>query len=81
MPLFIRFLRLARNYRSRLGIALLLVFIGTALTLPMPKLTGNLIDASGVMEAARGSGANLTVARANAMQIALYTCVLMLVLA
>jgi len=81
MPLFIRFLRLARNYRSRLGIALLLVFVGTALTLPMPKLTGNLIDASGVMEAARGSGVNLTTARANAMQIALYTCVLMLALA
>jgi len=81
MPLYIRFIRFAKNYRSSLGIALLLVFIGTALTLPMPKLTGTLIDASGVMEAAKGSGANIELARAHAMQIAVYTCVLMLALA
>ncbi|MCE5239210.1 ABC transporter ATP-binding protein/permease [bacterium] len=80
MPLFIRFLRFAKNYRGNLGVALLLVFIGTALTLPMPKLTGNLIDASGLMENARGSGANVELARANAMHIAVYTCVLMLAL-
>ncbi|MHB8997047.1 MAG: ABC transporter ATP-binding protein [Armatimonadota bacterium] len=81
MPLFIRFLRFAKNYRGRLGMALMLVFVGTALTLPMPMLTGRLIDASGAMEAARGGAANIDVARDNAMNIAVYTCVLMLALA
>jgi ATP-binding cassette, subfamily B, bacterial MsbA len=81
MPLFIRFLRFAKNYRSRLGMALMLVFVGTALTLPMPMLTGRLIDASGAMEAARGGAANIDLARDNAMSIAVYTCVLMLALA
>lgn len=81
MPLFIRFLRLAKNYRSRLAIALMLVFIGTALTLPMPMLTGTLIDVVGKFEAAKGGGANLEAIRSDAMRIVVFTCVLMLGLA
>jgi subfamily B ATP-binding cassette protein MsbA len=59
MPIFIRFLRLARNYRGQLGIALLLVFVSTALTLPMPYLVGTLIDRVARYEGARESLAKM----------------------
>ena len=82
MPIFIRFLRLARNYRSRLGMALLLVFVGTALTLPMPMLTGKLIDKVGIFEGIKqANGANLELIRQDAMHYVIYTCVLMICLA
>lgn len=82
MPLYIRFLRLARNYRSRLGMALLLVFVGTALTLPLPLLTGRLIDKVGIFEGLKkANGAGLEAVRADAMHFVIYTCILMIALA
>jgi ABC-type multidrug transport system fused ATPase/permease subunit len=59
MPLFIRFLRLARNYRGQLAISLVLVFISTGLTLPMPYLVGSLIDRVARYEGARESLAKM----------------------
>ncbi|MEN6547744.1 MAG: ABC transporter ATP-binding protein [Armatimonadia bacterium] len=82
MPPFIRFLRFARNYRARLGVALLLVFIGTGLTLPVPILTGKLIDNAAGFERARETGGqNLEIIRTQAMQFVVLICVIMLVLA
>ena len=82
MPPFIRFLRFAKNYRARLGVALLLVFIGTGLTLPVPILTGKLIDnAAGFERAREAGGANLEIVRSQAMQFVVLICLVMLVLA
>ncbi|MEN6642760.1 MAG: ABC transporter ATP-binding protein [Armatimonadia bacterium] len=82
MPPFIRFLRFAKNYRARLGVALLLVFIGTGLTLPVPILTGKLIDNAAGFERARETGGqNLEIIRTQAMQFVVLICVIMLVLA
>lgn len=82
MPPFIRFLRFAKNYRARLGVALLLVFIGTGLTLPVPILTGKLIDnAAGFERARETGGANLELIRTQAMQFVVLICIIMLVLA
>ena len=62
--------------------ALLLVFIGTALTLPLPTLTGKLIDKVGVFEGVKKvHGANLEAIRADALHYVVYSCVLMIALA
>ena len=66
MNLFTRFLRFARNYTMTLLVALLLVFISTAMSLPMPHLGGILIDQVAgfeklqevVQEAAEGTSAD-----------------------
>lgn len=82
MPIFLRFLRLAKNYRGRLGVALILVFIGTALSLPGPYLTGQLVDKMGVFEGLRQAGApSIETFRKDAMDFVIYICVLMLILA
>lgn len=44
MPLFWRFMAFARPYRRPLVIAIVLVFITTALSMPMPWLQGQLIN-------------------------------------
>jgi ATP-binding cassette, subfamily B, bacterial MsbA len=82
MPLFIRFLRFARPYRAQLGLSLLLVFVGTALTLPMPALTGKLVDQVGSFEGMRKvqSLQQLMAQRDTAMSFVVYICVVMLLL-
>jgi ABC-type multidrug transport system fused ATPase/permease subunit len=83
MPLFIRFLRFARNYRGQLGLSVVLVFIGTALTLPGPALMGVLIDKVGIFEGLRKvqGGAVLAAAKEDAWSYVIYICVILLVLA
>jgi ABC-type multidrug transport system fused ATPase/permease subunit len=82
MPLFIRFLRFAKNYRGSLGIALLLVFLGTGLTLPMPALVGTLIDKVGIFEGMKKAGAaNLEALREDAMRYVILICLIMIALA
>ncbi len=44
MALLVRFLRFARPYRAALALSLFLVFITTGLSMPMPYITGQLID-------------------------------------
>lgn len=79
MPLFVRFLRFARPYRLQLGVSLLLVFVGTALTLPMPALVGVLVDKVGQFEGMRtlGSGSQLAAAKEDALHYVVYICVVM----
>ena len=82
MPLFLRFLRFAKPYRAQLGFSLILVFVGTALTLPMPALTGQLVDQVGTFEGMRDlvSLEQLIAKRAEAMRFVIYICLVMMAL-
>jgi len=44
MALLVRFLRFARPYRAAMAMSLFLVFVTTALSMPMPYITGQLIN-------------------------------------
>ncbi len=82
MPLFLRFLKFAKNYRLTLAIALFLVFVGTGLSLPMPTLVGTLIDKVGVFEGLKKAGAaNIEALRQDAWRYVILICVIMMALA